>query len=161
MAIDRLGDSDSARSRAQAALEVAVETGDAASVARARSLLGMLARRRGALAEARRELESALDAGPAADASIRIAALNNLALVAVDEGQRATAIELWTHALELCVAQGDRHREAALHNNLADALHAAGREQEAMDHLKLAVALFADVGERGTLEPAIWQLVDW
>ena len=44
---------------------------------------------------------------------------------------------------------------------MADALHAASREAEAMDHLKQAVALFAGVGEPGALEPAIWQLVDW
>jgi len=161
VALDRLGDAEAARSRAASALETAVAVDDAAAVARARSLLGMLARRRGSLDEARRELESALRVGATSDASIRIAALNNLALVAVDEGELEAAIELWTQALGLCVAQGDRHREAALHNNLADALHAAGREPEAMDHLKRAVALFADVGERGTLEPAIWQLVDW
>ena len=31
-----------------------------------------------------------------------------------------------------------------------------------MDHLKLAVALFAEItGEPGELEPEIWKLVDW
>jgi hypothetical protein len=57
--------------------------------------------------------------------------------------------------------QGDRHRRAALHNNLADLLRAAGRADEAMDHLKQAVTIFAAVGEPGRLEPAIWQLVEW
>ena len=49
-------------------------------------------------------------------------------------------------ALALVAAQGDRHREAALRNNLADTLHRAGRDDEAMEELKRAVAIFAEVG---------------
>ena len=64
-------------------------------------------------------------------------------------------------ALELCARQGDRHRQAALHNNLADLLHLAGDRDEAMTHLKQAVAIFAEIGEPGTLEPEIWKLVAW
>jgi 2-oxoglutarate ferredoxin oxidoreductase subunit alpha len=46
--------------------------------------------------------------------------------------------------------------------NLADQLHAVGRRDEAMVHLKRAVTLFADVGGRaGELEPEIWKLVAW
>jgi hypothetical protein len=30
-----------------------------------------------------------------------------------------------------------------------------------MEELKRAVALFADIGEPGKLQPAIWRLVDW
>jgi Tetratricopeptide repeat len=63
-------------------------------------------------------------------------------------------------ALELCARQGDRHREAALHNNLADLLHLSGHHADAMDHLKQAVALFAEIGEP-TQEPEIWKLVSW
>ena len=55
-----------------------------------------------------------------------MAALNNLALVERAAGNLAEALELTREALALCAAQGDRHREAALHNNLADLLHAAG-----------------------------------
>jgi tetratricopeptide (TPR) repeat protein len=62
-------------------------------------------------------------------------------------------------ALELCIATGDRHREAALHNNLADLFHATGRHEEAMDHLKSAVEIFAAV-ESGP-RPEIWKLVRW
>ncbi len=66
-----------------------------------------------------------------------------------------------TDALSLCAAQGDRHREAALHNNLADIEHASGLADEAMSHLKQAVRIFAEVGEPDTMEPEIWKLVDW
>jgi len=52
------------------------------------------------------------------------------------------------------VMQGDRHREAALRNNLADLLRETGRQDEAMDELKHAVVLFADHGE-ARVEPKI------
>ncbi|MBA2712483.1 MAG: tetratricopeptide repeat protein, partial [Rubrobacteraceae bacterium] len=71
------------------------------------------------------------------------------------------ALRLTETALRLCVASGDRHREAALHNNLADLLHATGREQESMEHLKRAVELFAEIGERDELQPEVWKLVEW
>ena len=61
----------------------------------------------------------------------------------------------------MCIELGDRHREAALRNNLADLLHTSGRGDEAMDELKLAVAIFAEIGEEGRLEPEIWKLTDW
>ena len=65
-------------------------------------------------------------------------------------------------ALALCAAHGDRHREAALHNNLADLHHAAGRPDESMDHLKRAVAIFSEVGaDEATRLPEIWKLVSW
>jgi hypothetical protein len=64
----------------------------------------------------------------------------------------------------LCESQGDKHREAALHNNLADLMHGAGRGDEAMAHLKQAVALFAEVGVTGNelvWQPEIWKLTEW
>jgi hypothetical protein len=57
--------------------------------------------------------------------------------------------------------QGDRHREAALHNNLADLLRAAGRTEDAMGHLKQAVTIFAEIGEPDDPRPEIWKLVEW
>jgi len=76
-------------------------------------------------------------------------------------GDHDAAISLLESALEACRRTGERHLEAAVENNLADQLHAAGREEEAMDHLKRAVAAFADVGGPGALEPEIWKLVAW
>ena len=66
------------------------------------------------------------------------------------------------HALALCVVYGDRHREAALENNLADLHHAAGHEGDAMVHLKRAVAIFSEVGgDEATRMPEIWKLISW
>ena len=71
-------------------------------------------------------------------------------------------MSLTESALELSVAHGDRHREAALENNLADLHHAAGQPEEAMDHLKRAVAIFTEVGaDEATRLPEIWKLVSW
>ena len=95
------------------------------------------------------------------DPAARVAALNNLALAYRDGGGLGRALEHTEAALALCVSIGDRHREAALHNNLADLLHAAGRSEEAMRHLTRAVTIFAEVGEEGKLQPEIWKLVEW
>ena len=77
-------------------------------------------------------------------------------------------IAAWSHAelarepLELVAAQGDRHREAALRDNLADTLHRAGLDDEAMEELKRAVAIFAEVGgHEDELQPGVWRLVEW
>ena len=64
-------------------------------------------------------------------------------------------------AVDLGAALGDRHRAAALQNNLADLLHACGHGDEAMVHLKLAVSLFAQVGGEGAALPEVWKLVRW
>ena len=95
------------------------------------------------------------------DPGARVAALNNLALAHRARGELEPALELTRAALELCAAQGDRHREAALHNNLADLLHAAGRHDDAMDELKRAVAIFAEVGAEGEPQPEVWKLARW
>ena len=188
----RVGDTAGAGALADAALALAGEAEDPIAVARAEDLLGIVARSRGDLEAARDHLGRALAAVDAADATatartpsaagsaasagatastgpgdladpgVRIAALNTLALVFADAGEPDRAIELAREALILCERQGDRHRQAALENNLADLLHATGRPAEALDHLRRAVILFAEVGGRpGELEPEIWKLVEW
>ncbi len=69
---------------------------------------------------------------------------------------------LLEEALVECRRTGERHLEAAVENSLADQLHALGRIDESMAHLKQAVAIFAEVGGNpGELEPEIWKLVAW
>jgi DNA-binding SARP family transcriptional activator/tetratricopeptide (TPR) repeat protein len=124
---------------------------------------------RGLVDAADGDLDSALDhfhrsvdlAREVGSSDLEVAALNNLALVHRRRGELDLAIALTSDALATCSRLGDRHREAALHNNLADLLHAQGRGEEAMVHLKQAVEVFADVGDRDELRPAIWQLVSW
>ena len=141
------------------ALNLAEEAGDDAALAQAHNLLGILADP----PEAVVHLEAALRlAERMVEPELRAAALNNLALTHGREDRIEEAIDAARQALDVAGPLGDRHREAALHNNLADLLHAAGQETEAMDHLKRAVALFAEVGsEPGSMEPAIWKLTQW
>jgi hypothetical protein len=62
-------------------------------------------------------------------------------------------------AVEACRRIGDRHLEAAVENQLADLLHGAGRDDEAMPHLACAVAAFAEVGgDPADPDPGIWML---
>lgn len=56
---------------------------------------------------------------------------------------------------------GHRHRQAALHNNLADLLRASGRNDDAMVHLKQAVTLFADIDEQEAPQVEVWKLAEW
>lgn len=92
----------------------------------------------------------------------QIAALNNLALTHSAHEEFEMALTLTEKALDLCAAWGDRHREAALHNNLADLRHAVGQPEQAMVHLKQAVTIFAEIGaEAGGKQPEIWKLVAW
>ena len=173
----RDGHPERAEAFAREALRLGEAADDPAAVARAEDLLGIGARSQGDLAAAREHLERAVAAadraevlapnGPtegrlATDPGVLIAALNTLALVCADSGDRDHAIELTRDALLRCQRLGDLHRQAALENNLADLLHADGRADEAMDHLKRAVALFAEIGGRpGELQPEVWKLVEW
>jgi DNA-binding SARP family transcriptional activator len=157
------GRSDQARELARRALDLAEAAEDPEALAQAHNILGILASRSADRAEALRHLERSLAiAETLPDPSARVAALNNLSLVHGSAGGMDRALELADEALVLCGAQGDRHREAALHNNLADLLHAADRAEEAMSHLKQAVAIFSEVGqEAGEIQPEIWKLVEW
>ena len=157
------GDLDLASRSGRRALALAQAGGDVAAEGAAYRMLGLIARERGDLDEARASLRMSLDLAQAdPDPGAAIAAGNALALVEAAAGERDVAIARLEAALAAAHRTGALHLEAAIENNLADQLHAAGRPEEAMDHLKRAVTLFADIGGRpGELEPEIWKLVAW
>jgi predicted ATPase len=159
----RRGQPDRALELAHDALALALQARDDQALAQAHNILGMLASSRNDPAAAREHLERSLTmAETLPDPSARIAALNNLALTSRAAGDLGQALDLTRTALALCASRGDRHREAALHSNLADLLHATGQHEEAMTHLKQAAAIFAQVGgPEGRLQPEIWKLVEW
>jgi DNA-binding SARP family transcriptional activator/tetratricopeptide (TPR) repeat protein len=158
----RSGSLGAASDRAKGALELAELAGDREAIAQARNLAGLLARQDDRIADAQRHLEHAAAlARSLPDPSAYIAVLNNLALTTADAGDDERARELLEAAIVRCSQQGDHHRRAALHNNLADLLHRLDRDDEAMEHLKQAVTLFAEVGSAGEPDPEIWKLVDW
>jgi tetratricopeptide (TPR) repeat protein len=148
---------------AQTALSIADSANEPDARAQAHNMLGILARKQGESDTARFHLERSLEiAGSLHEIGMHIAALNNLALTLTDEGQFAQAQQLLEGALESCERQGDRHHQAALHNNLADLFHMMKQPEPAMLHLKQAVSLFAQIGvEGGGMKPEIWKLAEW
>ena len=143
----RAGDGTGA---AELAAEALSATTDPVASAAAHNLLGMLNRDP---AELERSLALAEELG---DRAAEVAALNNLALLCDDTDR---AIGLTERALAICA---DRHREAALLNNLADLHHAAGRTEAAQEHLRRAVAIFAEVGgDESARLPELWKLTSW
>ncbi|HZK51518.1 MAG TPA: tetratricopeptide repeat protein, partial [Actinomycetota bacterium] len=159
----RSGDPSTAERLAGEALELAEKTEELDALTQVHNILGILAKSRADFPEALAHLERSADlAAELSDPTARIAALNNLALAQGETGDRAAAIAVLDEALKLCTAQRDRHREAALHNNLADLWHREGNRERSMEHLKRAVAIFAEIGSReSTMQPEIWKLVEW
>jgi tetratricopeptide (TPR) repeat protein len=157
LAAHRSGDGTRAKRLASEALGLAERSQDKHALAQAHNILGVL----GATG-ARTHLETSVTlARELGDHAAHVAALNNLALALKDVGDLGRAQELTEEALAECEASGDRHRTAALHNNLADILRARGHKEESMRHLKRAVRLFSEIGEAGTSEPEVWKLVAW
>ncbi len=157
------GEFTQALSLAQKALSLAEDAQDTRALAQAHNILGILASKQQKLEEAQHHLEHSLTlAEELNDLSVRVAALNNLALVCKSNGALELALTLTRDALALCLSQGDRHRAAALHSNLADLFHAAGKSEDAMSHLEQSVSIFAEIGaDSGTAWPEIWKLVEW
>ncbi len=94
------------------------------------------------------------------DDLLRMAALNNKALLLSENGATGRSIELVEEAIGIAERTGHRHREAALWNHMSDLHHRAGRENDARQSLTTAVSLFADI-DSGDLEPELWLLSRW
>jgi len=153
LAAHRRGEPSRALTLAHKALALAERSGEVRALAQTNNIVGILTRDE-------RHLERALDLSRGlSDASVRIAVLNNLALAHLRSGHLDRALTCARDALEQSETLGDRHRQAALHNNLADVLQALGKHEEAMRHLKRSAALFCEIG--GAREPEVWKLVEW
>ncbi len=152
----RRGEIEEARALGFEALALAERSGASAAAAQANNILGLLGCGRDYL-----ERSLAL-ASELPDPGVRIAALNNLARDHAAAGELARAEQLLREALEQCATERDLHHEAAVRNNLADVLHKAGRAEQSMEELKLAVSAFATIGAEGeNLYPGVWSLAEW
>lgn len=160
LALRDLG-SDEVAGVAGEALNAAETARDEEAIAQAHNLLGLVAADEGDLESARSHLRSAIGRSGFRYPAAHVAALNNLALVERSADRAEEAIELLADALELCRKQGDLHRSAALHNNLADVFHQIGREEDSRTHSVKAAEMFAQVGEDPAASPGIWRLVSW
>jgi len=157
----RQGDVAASAVNAAQALQLAERSGDDAALAQSHNVLGVLAAARGDLTTATEHLERSRErARAASDVGLTVAAMNNLARVLEESGQIGEALVEAQAALALGVQHGDRHREAALHDHVADLLHRAGRDAEAMEHLKAAATAFAEVDD-ASKRPNVWKLVAW
>lgn len=153
----RRGRASAGRELIEVALERSEASADAAVLAHVHNLAGLLASHPDDTVE---HLERALS--HAVEASAQAAVLNNLARVLADSGDFEGAVAHGRQAVEVAQRAGDRHRTAALHDNLAGYLHRLGNEEASIEELKQAVTLFSEVGlERGELQPDVWFLDEW
>jgi tetratricopeptide (TPR) repeat protein len=152
----RTGDPDRATDLAAKARVAAESEGDTGQLSRVRNILAVVTPDRVLALE---HVEEALRlAGD--DPMLRMAALNNLALMLSDGADHNGAIRHLEEAVAMAERTGHRHREAALWNHIADIHHRAGRQKESREALTRAVSLFADVTS-GDLEPELWLLSRW
>jgi tetratricopeptide (TPR) repeat protein len=158
----RRGEAERAWRLGERALDLASNAGDERALAQSHNLLGMLVRGLDEVA-AREHLEESLRLTCNANSyDIRASTLNNLALLEHLAGNHPRAIELGQEALDLATMQGDRHRRAAIHSNLADFHHATGDANSALQHLRESAAIYADIGVvAGEREAEIWKLAEW
>ena len=156
----RNGEVNGAIEAARSALAVATDAGDSSAVGAARRMLGLCALDADDPKTAIGELTSAVQAARSdPDPSSRVGALVGLAMATAAAGDVETAVAHGADAAAECRRIGDRHLEAAVENHLADILHQAGREEDSRDHLRLAVAAFAEVGgDPADPDPGIWML---
>ena len=156
----RAGDPAASARAARDAVALAEAAGDAATLGAAHRMLGLAALDAGdppaAIADLRLALAATRD-DP--DPTAAVAALVGLAMAEGASGALESALAHGTEAVEACRRIGDRHLEAAVENHLADLLHLAGRDDEALDHLRRAVAAFAELGgDPADPDPGIWML---
>ncbi len=161
LVLHRRGLTRDARATAQSALEAASASDDDAARTQAANVLGMVALADGQIAAAQEHLADAVARARAhGDDDLLIATLNNLSRVRAAEGSYGLALETAREAVALAERQGDRHRRGALHSHVADLLHVAGRDDEAMAELKASAVAFAEVqGSAG--RPELWTLTEW
>jgi DNA-binding SARP family transcriptional activator/tetratricopeptide (TPR) repeat protein len=156
----RAGDGVGA-ARAAAEAEVNAEAaGDPVAIGAARRMAGLVALDAGDTRAAIAHLDAAVAAATDdGDPSAAIAALTGLALAIAATGDLDGALERAEEAVAACRRIGDRHLEAAVENHVADVLHAAGRDEEAFEHLRRSVEAFSEFdGDPADPDPGVWML---
>jgi tetratricopeptide (TPR) repeat protein len=123
-------------------------------------MAGLVALDAGDPASAITHLQAAVDfAADDPDPSAAIAALTGLALALAAAGDLDAALARGEEAVAACRRIGDRHLEAAVENHLADLLHEAGRDEDALEHLHRSVEAFSEFdGDPADPDPGVWML---
>jgi DNA-binding SARP family transcriptional activator/tetratricopeptide (TPR) repeat protein len=156
----RLDDPAGAALAARFALTAAEAAHDPIAAGAAHRMLGLAAVDAGQPGAAIADLEIALAAAADdPDPTAQVAALTGLAMATARTDDLDAAMLHGEAAAAACRRIGDRHLEAAVENHLADLLHGAGRDDDAMPHLHRAVEAFAEVGgDPADPDPGIWML---
>lgn len=154
----RRGDLEGASRLAAASLQHAEEGDSPLLLARALNVTGVVETNPD---KARAALEASLrEAGD--DPILRMAALNNLAALARRREESEEARHHLEEALRLAITVGDRHRQAAILDELAGALRDLNMIPESEERQRRAVELFADIeAASGERRPEIWLLSRW
>ena len=78
------------------------------------------------------------------------------------QGQHADSVTAFDQARAILDRHGDVHRLAAVHANMADALHMSDRDDEARDHALESARLFSEVsGSPSDGRADLWFLTAW
>jgi class 3 adenylate cyclase/predicted ATPase len=145
-------DVDKARADVSKALEGARLAGDAAMLAKARSVLGQVERTAGRFDSSTRELSHALVlARQAGDELTRAGALRELGMTAIFAGDFDAAERNLAEADEVFLALGDRRGHAWVDQNMAWISFVRGDSHEAESRLRDAADTFLEMGDRGGL----------
>ncbi|GAA2679934.1 AfsR/SARP family transcriptional regulator [Streptomyces lunalinharesii] len=154
-----VGNLDRADGLSESALALIRDTGlmerAAFTLSNASAIKGMSGDAETALRYAR-EARQALRDHP--DATYHLSAMVNEAHALQDLGQREEAEAVWTETLARCRSAGSLHLHALTEHHFADFLLEEGRTAEAVDHLRAAIALYDERGNRAVAEELTDQL---
>jgi DNA-binding SARP family transcriptional activator len=142
-------DSVAAESSAEAALAAFIEAGAQTEEAEARRRLADVLTLRGDLGRAETLFEEARLAGERTDdAMLSLRALKGLYQFAFYRGDAQRCFEIARAQVDLGIASGDRRAEAEGYCAMANAANfLRSRGGEALEHLRAATAIFAEVGD--------------
>jgi tetratricopeptide (TPR) repeat protein len=87
---------------------------------------------------------------------------NNLGLVALCEGEWDMARAHFEESLVLFDKLGNRHGTARIYDNLSQVFSETGQKDKAIEYIKKAVAILADISTDETgPSPEMWQSGAW
>jgi len=152
----RRGRTGDAEQMADRAMEAALAQESSATTSRAHNIAGLVS---SDPSSAMRHIDEALDLA-GADEIATMAALNNKAHLLNAIGNREAALRLVNEAILLATKTGHRHREAALHNHLADLLYREGLQEESEQAQLTAMSRFSEIGT-DDWQPEVWLLSRW
>jgi predicted ATPase/class 3 adenylate cyclase len=145
--LDDAGRQAEASTRLEACLELQRGLGDDVAMARTLNSLGVVARSLGELDRAQALFEESIERKRVlGDRAGLATSLSNLGVVASDRGRFDDAVRFMAEALEIDRALSSGS-EVVAHANLGSALIRAGRMQEGLDELRIALPGIAELGD--------------